>query len=671
MIHKRFLCICSLVLFILSALGAQDAGTGEEETDTVPIIEMEGIGISASSETSQAMKTVSRDEIERRNAPDLATLLQETLDIGLTRYGGYGNQTSITMRGFDSERIAFLIDGVPVNSPMTGDFDLSRLDLNTIERIDVIYGGSDTKYNVSGALGGVINIITVKEAPLGLRLGVSFANTSALPGEYRDAAGKIHSPQWADLLDTQNYALYSSFGAQRYSWRANVFANRAANHYFYEDPIFETRRRKEANEVWDTGATAALIWDLPDDSSKLIVSGNVYYGDKQIPTSGMSTIYGKQLDFSTGESVMLDMPALIPDELAMEASVSHAWHDLEYEAPSGALSEHTQQMSTVINRWTWYAGELLTLRMGWDYRLNRLDSNEIGKRRRNDGGLYLTAEYQAAESLLVIPSLKAVLSSPSEEQAVPVPKLGLLWTPLETLTIKNNYFRSFKLPDFEDMYWQGGGMSGSPDLKSEDGWGADLGAVWNYGGAKVDATFFTQRTTDSIHWAPGNGGVWSPQNVGKAHFFGFDSKVHLAVPPDSLGSGPLSGAGLTLSYQYLVSYLLSYGYDWGSNKRVPYSPEHTVGAAFDIAWGEAGEPHNGTLIVSAHYESVRFTNTSNITELEQYWLLNVNLNQQLGKDVAGFMAARNLLNTSYMTMENYPMQGFTLTLGVKLTLIGD
>lgn len=33
-----------------------------------------------------------------------------------------------------------------------------------------------------------------------------------------------------------------------------------------------------------------------------------------------------------------------------------------------------------------------------------------------------------------------------------VRKLGLLWTPLETLTIKNNYFRSFKLPDFEDLY---------------------------------------------------------------------------------------------------------------------------------------------------------------------------------------------------------------------------
>ena len=97
------------------------------------------------------MAVITRDEIERRNARDLAMLLEDVLDMSVTRYGAYGNQTEMSMRGFDTERIAILIDGVPANSPRSGEFDVSQVNMNDVERVEVIYGGSDTKYNVSGA----------------------------------------------------------------------------------------------------------------------------------------------------------------------------------------------------------------------------------------------------------------------------------------------------------------------------------------------------------------------------------------------------------------------------------------------------------------------------------------------------------------------------------------
>ena len=77
------------------------------------------------------MEVIGKDEIERRQAPDLPTLLEETLDMGITRYGAYGNAANVNMRGLDSSRVAILIDGIPANSPRTGGFDMSMLDLNT------------------------------------------------------------------------------------------------------------------------------------------------------------------------------------------------------------------------------------------------------------------------------------------------------------------------------------------------------------------------------------------------------------------------------------------------------------------------------------------------------------------------------------------------------------
>jgi outer membrane receptor for ferrienterochelin and colicin len=110
-----------------------------------------GITVIGTPETTQQMQVITKDEIEKRNSQDLASLLEESLDMSVTRYGGYGNQTELNLRGFDTERIAILIDGIPANSPRSGEFDINQVDLNNVERIEVIYGGSDTKYNVSGA----------------------------------------------------------------------------------------------------------------------------------------------------------------------------------------------------------------------------------------------------------------------------------------------------------------------------------------------------------------------------------------------------------------------------------------------------------------------------------------------------------------------------------------
>jgi hypothetical protein len=157
---------------------------GENFDDYLDFGEDDGLTITASPETARQMEVLAREDIEKRHAPDLAALPEEALDTGITRYGAYGNQTEINIRGFDTERIAILIDGVPANSPRSGEFDVNQIDLSNVERIEVIYGGSDTKYNVSGALGGVINIITIKKQEKGLRIDGSISNTGYLPGSY-------------------------------------------------------------------------------------------------------------------------------------------------------------------------------------------------------------------------------------------------------------------------------------------------------------------------------------------------------------------------------------------------------------------------------------------------------------------------------------------------------
>ncbi|MDR0400773.1 MAG: TonB-dependent receptor, partial [Treponema sp.] len=556
------------LLCLAASLPAQEA----EDSSSGPFpgggyLDVEGVTVTASPETTQQMKVLSREDIEAAHAPDLAVLLRETLNLGMTRYGPYGNQTDISLRGFDSERIAFLMNGVPVNSPGSGGIELSAIDLNSVDRIEVIHGGSDSKYNVAGALGGVINIITVKRRKPGLWLGGSFSNTAALPGDYDKPGAGGQRAKWQDLADTQNIALSLGLGTEKNSWSAGFFANRAGNHFLFTDYYGRTLRR-EGNEVWDAGGSLSLVRDL--GPCTIIAGGDLYYGDKRIPSSGISAAGERQRIFSGSQNLMLEAPLAFREDLSAEASLTHAWQGLEY----GDASRHGIYTLTAINRWSWQGPHGLGLRLGWDYRYSRIDSTDMGLHDRQDGGLYLTAEYQPLEQVLIIPSIKAVFSGGRAAPVTPVPKLGLLWTPTPSLTLKNNYFRGFKLPDFEDLYWNGGGMRGNPDLKPEDGWGLDLGAAWKpTARISLEGTFFSQWTADSIHWY-GSGGQRRPENVGKAVFFGLDLGPRIEIP---LGS-PAGRAGLfeklllSLSYKPLLSYLLSYGYDYSSNKRIPYMP---------------------------------------------------------------------------------------------------
>jgi vitamin B12 transporter len=669
-----------LMLCAPAPAAAQEAeDPGEEAGTDYPVLEAAGITVTGVVETTQQMRVIGREEIGAAHAPDLAVLLQETLNLGILRYGPYGNQTDINLRGFDSERIAFLINGVPVNSPVSGDFEISMIDLNTVERIEVIYGGADSKYNVTGALGGVINIVTVGEQEQGLRIGGSFSNTAALPGKYYRPGSGPQSPQWQDLADSQSLALSLGLGLEKISWSAGFFANRAGNHFLFEDYYGRTLRR-EGNEVWDTGFSLSLVRELAGEG-RFIAGGDLYYGDKNIPPSGISTAAEKQRDFSTRQTLMLDLPRMRED-LAAEASLSYVWQSLDY-----GNSRHGFHTISAINRWAWQARDWLGLRLGGDYRYSFLDSSDMGTRGRHDGGLYGTAEFQAPGGFLVIPSAKLVFSGSGAAPLTVVPKIGFLWTPAPSLTLKNNYFRSFKLPDFEDLYWSGGGMRGNRDLKPEDGWGLDLGTAWKPDGRiSLEGTFFAQWTADSIHWY-NLGGGWRPENVGEAAFFGLDLRSRFEIPLGSRTGRPgespagrflVEKIGLSLSYQPLLSYLLSYGYDYGSNKRIPYMPLHSAGLSIEIPWRADPSPNpssskpagswgpSGSWTLSGHYQGLRYGDTANMGRLRPYFLLNARFDQEISRNLSTFLVLRNLLNRSYESFNDYYMPGLTASLGLRV-----
>jgi outer membrane cobalamin receptor len=622
----------------------------------------EGLTVVGTPETTQQMKVITREEIEKRNAQDLAMLLEDALDMSVTRYGGYGNQTEINMRGFDTERIAILIDGVPANSPRSGEFDVSQVDLNDVERIEVIYGGSDTKYNVSGALGGVINIITVKRQKPGFSLGGVFSNTGYLPGQYnlRHSGGKIGDGHPEDVLDMQSLSLNAGYGKENFSWKGSLFGNRAGNHYLYQDD-YGFARRKESNEVLDGGADTAFVWNLSDTTTALSDT-KFYYARRNFPVTPNSTGYAEAEDVQITENLLFNAPVLFRDDIGTEASLTYQYSNTSYGVDITSFDHYI----TGINRWGWYPTEKWTVRAGIDWRFLYIDSRSATEtnpiKTGNLGGLYFTGEFSPARRFMVIGSVKGVTDT---KQGALIPKAGFRWEIAPAFTLKNNYFRSFKFPDFDDLYYRSldSMFVGNPSLRPEDGLGADLTGEFHpidaFGAFALDTTVFAQWTEDSIHWVKSAGGRWSPENIGTAFFIGADIRPSLTLKP---GKGPVKTLTLGLSYQYQLSWLLSGNLRFADGYRIPYLPTHIIGGKIDLAWA------TGSLLLSAHYETTRYADTLNQMPLDPYCIVHATVNQDIGTALTAFASLRNILNAHYESFAGYYMPGITLTMGLRAKL---
>ncbi|NWF99086.1 MAG: TonB-dependent receptor [Nitrospirae bacterium] len=159
-----------VILFILLFISSFSFADEQSSGDDTKIFQLEEITVSEN-EARQELETPNMTVIP----PEL--LLQgigSTVDSSLTRQPGIDVQRpqevgaalddeSIKIRGFGSRRILVTIDGRTLNTSGTAGgyfIDWTTIPLNNIERVEVIKGVSDPRFN--NILGGVINLVTRK-----------------------------------------------------------------------------------------------------------------------------------------------------------------------------------------------------------------------------------------------------------------------------------------------------------------------------------------------------------------------------------------------------------------------------------------------------------------------------------------------------------------------------
>lgn len=114
---------------------------------------------------------ITRQEIEERDYNTLAEALSAVPGIRVAQTGGPGGQGSVFVRGTNSNQVLVLRDGMPINDPSDpgAAFNFGVDTLADVERIEIIRGPMAALYG-SGAIGGVINLITIQGHRPGVHL---------------------------------------------------------------------------------------------------------------------------------------------------------------------------------------------------------------------------------------------------------------------------------------------------------------------------------------------------------------------------------------------------------------------------------------------------------------------------------------------------------------------
>lgn len=273
------LAILPLALISAFSHAAEEKAVEQAEVDTVYVTAEKQL------QQSLGVSRISKDDIDKRPAAnDISEFVRTMPGVNLTgntATGQRGNKRQIDLRGMGPENTLILIDGKPVNSrqseriSMRGERntrgDSNWVPVEEIESITVLRGPAATRYG-SGAMGGVVNIVTKKVSKEFKGQVNLYANQpqDSKEGATRRIGFNLSGPIIQDTLGFRIYGNLNKTDADAADINAGHGNDSAAG-------VEGVRNKDIAGRLqWKISPAQTLILD-----SSYSRQGNIYNGDMQ------------------------------------------------------------------------------------------------------------------------------------------------------------------------------------------------------------------------------------------------------------------------------------------------------------------------------------------------------------------------------------------------------
>jgi vitamin B12 transporter len=628
------------LLLGLLVLGFGPVVVAQELPDTVHLAKATVTGTRAKEFASGIkVQMVDSATLARYSSATLGDLLRNETPIFIKSYG-QGSLATTSFRGGSAGQTAILWNGFNIGSAMNGQLDLSLVPMQVADRVSVQYGGTSALWG-SGAMGGTVLLDNVAAFSRGLDVDAG-ASIGSFGDQRQDAGIAYSTARWASSIKFFNASARNDFsyantevrGAPRQNQRnadLQQFGLLAENYFRIND-------RQHINlRIWYQNSERGIPPTLVQENST---------ARQQDETWRMTTEWQR-----TGETVQWNVRAGYFDE------------QLDWFAFSNAPGEfsHSQNLITEAE---------MKLKLKPGHAINAGINNTFAQAisagypdRPQQDRIALFASYQLNSKDGNSRNTFSARQEWMAGKAVPFTvSLGSDYDLSKTLTAKANVSKVYRVPTFNDLYWNPGG---NPALLPESGYSGDIGlaAKWKPVRSKMvlsgEFTAFGRNVDNWIIWLPGPA-YWSPKNIANVWSRGLEARGEVRT---RVGNVDLK-LGVMTSYVLSTSEEAKVANDASVGKQLIYVPIYSGHADVAIVYKRISATY------AMHYTGYRYTSTDNREFLEPFTMADASLSYAMrgGKSwrMEWLAQAFNLFDENYQAVQNRPMPMRNYQLGVRV-----
>lgn len=558
------------------------------------------------------------DSVIAKNRPSLTALLNCNSTIYF-KENGLGMVSSPSFRGTTAQQTAVIWNGININSQLNGQADFNTITAKDFENISVRAGGGSAIYG-SSAIGGSVH----------LNNELSFEN--AFSNELDLGYGSFNTFQGHYKIAASNEKVSANVGVSR---------NSSTNDYDYIDSKKDLKNQN--GQFYNTSLNAAFGYKI-NQRNYLKLYSQVFEGERHF--SGTTAAVGKSKYRDLNTRNMLEWAGLY-DKFTSKLKVASFSEKYHYFADADDPFYTNGQAETWLARYD--AGFDLTgkifVNAVVEYTKTKGFGSDVEENTREIFSGAVLMKYQISSKINYELSVRKEVTANYKSPVLF--STGFKINVTKNYLLRLNGSRNFRIPTFNDLYWNG---SGNPDLKPESSYQGEIGQELKFGHFTVSATGYYIDIKDMLRWVPGQNGVWSPQNLDKVKTYGVDGS---AGWQRNIGRHKFD---FSANYGYVVSN------DERLDKQLIYVPYHKGNASASYHYRGFG------LWYQFLYNGQVYTSSDNFYALDDYQVSNAGIGYDFGKTNAyqiGF-TVNNLLDEKYESMPKRPMPGRNYTINLIL-----
>lgn len=618
--HSRFLNIAVTLCAAGSVFANGMAASAAEQSENLDSYQGEEYVVTATrteltaKEVPQSVEVITKEEIQNIGASNAREALRLAANVEVPE--ARTMDSNISIRGSGTNDVLVLLNGrrIPgegsLSSAGGNNYVLSRINVNNIERIEIVRGPAGALYG-SDAQAGVINIITRKPEKQSATIGVTTSDRE-MSNYYHFDSGK--EGKLSATFD-------ASFTKTRFKWWDGAgMSNFYGPKQFYSlDVDYEMDDNNKLN----------LYLDYENDDQAYIMNmrGQEMYRNRRVDKKTAALTY-------TGNNENSNYSANFTYGILKKGNDSK---DDEYKFWSADVRDSIKLDDN--NRLT----------VGAEILRHDQDASDITKD-TTEYAVYLQDELKVGEKLLVIPSVR--FNHHDFYGSETTPNIGTTYSFTDSQRIKLNYGEGYRAPSIKELYTEGSTMMGgqiisNPNLKPETSKGYEISYEQEFGDTETKLTYFKNEKEDAIEQRQIRPGIYQYVNISETTTEGVEFEIK-----KPLGNG----FALVGNYAYLDAM------DKENNTRLDWSARNTY--TLKLEWIEPVKQEWSVMAWNKWYSDYKYEGISGDEANGSFNTFNFVINKRWGDKYRAYVGMDNIFDTA---PEDMAYSGRMWRVGAEMT----